>query len=148
MRGLSYENKKLPDFALRATPGKQQPHLPAVALAKAGWLSSLESVNNPSFGEVVGSHLYFDLITHIEADIIHAHFARQMRHDLVFVLKCYSELCSWQELSNPSLNFYSIFSHGEKLSDTIVLYWHNGVKWLGFEPAVDKIWLKSAKNEL
>lgn len=71
MPGLSYSI----DYTEQKNSNHCRDINPRMLQGTPHWLSSLESVNNPSFGEVVGSHLYFDLITYIEADIVHTHFS-------------------------------------------------------------------------
>ena len=45
------------------------------------------AISNAAFGKVIGGHLYLDLITRENFDVVHTHLTRDMGYNLMSVLQ-------------------------------------------------------------
>lgn len=67
------------------------------------------SKGNTSFSQVIGSHLYLNLVAGKNADVVLAHLARDMSNNNVVIFQLYAESGVWKGIDNLSLKFNVVF---------------------------------------
>ena len=70
---------------------------------------SLKSVGDTTTGEVVGGELYLHFVARKNSDVMHTHFSRDMREDLMTVFELNAKHRIGQRLGDSALEHDRIF---------------------------------------
>ena len=70
-----------------------------------------DPVGDSAFAEVVGGHFHLHLVANIQADVVLAHFARDMSEDRVAIDQFDPEEGAFEDLLHDSFHFNNFTCH-------------------------------------